>query len=91
MHSEDQALLKAYIFEWRKFFDQCSYLPKPFSKVEDTLNNQNSTNPVPKKHKNEDNDVRKVREGKSRVFFRNYIILVGIHFLNASSKFYSSC
>ena len=28
-HQEDQALLKAYIAEWRKFFTQCSYLPMP--------------------------------------------------------------
>ncbi len=41
-HSEDQALLKAYILEWRKFFDQCSYLPKPFSQVEVSLNNHSS-------------------------------------------------
>lgn len=59
-HSEDQALLKAYISEWRKFFDQCSYLPKPFNKVEDSLNALQSNATVPKKNKSDDNDVRKV-------------------------------
>jgi hypothetical protein len=60
-HSEDQALLKAYINEWGKFFDQCGYLPKPFSQVEITLNNQSANNAVNnKKHKNDDSDVRKV-------------------------------
>ena len=59
---EDQALLKAYITEWRKFFEQCSYLPKPFSQVEVALNNQSgsSQSMIPKKHKNDDSDVRKV-------------------------------
>ncbi|CAF1628264.1 unnamed protein product, partial [Didymodactylos carnosus] len=33
-HEEDSALLKAYIHEWTKFFEQCEYLPKPFIKVE---------------------------------------------------------
>ncbi len=59
-HSEDQALLKAYISEWRKFFDQCSYLPKPFNKVEDSLNSLPSNATVTKKLKSDDNDVRKV-------------------------------
>ncbi|XP_021958442.1 cullin-5 [Folsomia candida] len=59
-HSEDQALLKAYISEWRKFFDQCSYLPKPFNKVEDSLNALPNNSAVTKKHKSDDNDVRKL-------------------------------
>ncbi|GAB6032838.1 Cullin-5 [Chamberlinius hualienensis] len=33
-HYEEQALLKAYITEWRKFFAQCSYLPAPFGPLE---------------------------------------------------------
>ena len=57
-HSEDQALLKAYIGEWRTFFEQCAYLPKPFNQVEISLNN--NQNAPPKKHKNDDSDVRKV-------------------------------
>lgn len=36
-HQEDQALLKAYITEWRKFFTQCDYLPTPFRILENTL------------------------------------------------------
>ncbi|GIY07562.1 cullin-5 [Caerostris darwini] len=36
-HQEDQALLKAYLFEWRKFFEQCTYLPMPFYQVEGLL------------------------------------------------------
>ena len=34
---EDQALLKAYIAEWRKFFTQCNYLPMPFGQLETAL------------------------------------------------------
>ncbi|ODM87740.1 Cullin-5 [Orchesella cincta] len=59
-HSEDQALLKAYINEWRKFFDQCSYLPKPFIQVEVSLNNHQSNNSVGKKHRGDDSNVRKL-------------------------------
>ncbi|XP_054272027.1 cullin-5-like [Macrosteles quadrilineatus] len=36
-HQEDQALLKAYIAEWRKFFTQCNYLPTPFRQLETSL------------------------------------------------------
>ncbi|KAG1649294.1 Cullin-5 [Nymphon striatum] len=44
-HHEDQALLKAYITEWRKFFIQCCYLPMPFNQLESALSNKsNSTN-----------------------------------------------
>lgn len=34
---EEQALLKAYIVEWRRFFTQCNYLPTPFRQLELTL------------------------------------------------------
>jgi Cullin family len=34
---EEQALLKAYIIEWRKFFTQSSYLPLPFWQLETSL------------------------------------------------------
>uniref|UniRef100_T1IY43 Cullin-5 n=1 Tax=Strigamia maritima TaxID=126957 RepID=T1IY43_STRMM len=40
-HSEDQALLKAYIAEWRKFFAQCSYLPMPFGQLESSMAGKN--------------------------------------------------
>lgn len=33
-NEEDQALLKAYILAWSKFFNQCFYLSKPFAQVE---------------------------------------------------------
>lgn len=36
-HQEDQALLNAYIREWRKFFAQCGYLPMPFGQLETVL------------------------------------------------------
>ncbi|XP_017879253.1 cullin-5 isoform X2 [Ceratina calcarata] len=36
-HQEEQALLKAYIAEWRKFFAQCNYLPTPFRQLEISL------------------------------------------------------
>lgn len=34
---EEQALLKAYIVEWRKFFTQSGYLPLPFRQLETGL------------------------------------------------------
>lgn len=34
---EEQALLKAYIVEWRKFFTQSSFLPLPFWQLENSL------------------------------------------------------
>ncbi len=34
-------LLKAYIQEWSKFYEQCEYLPKPFIKIETTIINGN--------------------------------------------------
>ena len=42
-HQEDQALLKAYIAEWRKFFTQCSYLPMPFGQLETALQGKTTT------------------------------------------------
>lgn len=42
-HQEDQALLKAYISEWRKFFTQCNYLPTPFKQLEASLQGKSST------------------------------------------------
>ncbi|XP_017786087.1 PREDICTED: cullin-5 isoform X1 [Nicrophorus vespilloides] len=40
---EEQALLKAYIAEWRKFFTQCNYLPTPFRQLENTLLGKSGT------------------------------------------------
>ncbi|GIY54438.1 cullin-5, partial [Caerostris extrusa] len=37
VHKEDNALLKAYIAEWRKFFTQCTYLPLPFVELDKTV------------------------------------------------------
>ena len=36
-NEEDQALLKAYILAWSKFFNQCFYLSKPFAQAEKSL------------------------------------------------------
>ncbi|KAJ8984726.1 hypothetical protein NQ317_004990 [Molorchus minor] len=36
-HRQEEALLKAYIAEWRKFFTQCNYLPTPFRQLESSL------------------------------------------------------
>ncbi|GBN69350.1 hypothetical protein AVEN_99974-1, partial [Araneus ventricosus] len=57
-HQEDQALLKAYIVEWRKFFTQCNYLPMPFGQLEGAL--AGKTTATQKKGKNEESAVRKV-------------------------------
>ncbi|KAL7038687.1 hypothetical protein ACKWTF_009660 [Chironomus riparius] len=40
---EEQALLKAYIIEWRKFFTQSSYLPLPFRQLETSLQTKSSS------------------------------------------------
>lgn len=58
-HQEDQALLKAYIAEWRKFFTQCNYLPTPFRQLESSLAGKTTT--VAKKPPNDESIVRKVR------------------------------
>ncbi|XP_022241285.1 cullin-5-like isoform X2 [Limulus polyphemus] len=57
-HQEDQALLKAYIAEWRKFFTQCNYLPMPFGQLEATLSGKSAS--VNKKNPSEDSIVRKL-------------------------------
>jgi hypothetical protein len=46
---EEQALLKAYIIEWRKFFTQSSFLPLPFWQLETSLQvrSANSTQKFP--------------------------------------------
>lgn len=59
-HQEDQALLKAYIAEWRKFFTQCNYLPTPFRQLETYLAGKTSTS-VAQKRTQPDDIVRKVR------------------------------
>lgn len=65
---EEQALLKAYITEWGKFFTQCNYLPTPFRQLEHSINasmtktGPNSTNAHNKNNNNnnEDSLVRKL-------------------------------
>lgn len=57
-HQEDQALLKAYIAEWRKFFTQCNYLPMPFGQLELTLEGKNAS--IRTKAQNDESVVRKV-------------------------------
>lgn len=37
LQNEEQALLNAYIVEWRKFFTQSNYLPLPFRQLEPAL------------------------------------------------------
>ncbi|XP_024085328.1 cullin-5 isoform X1 [Cimex lectularius] len=58
-HQEDQALLKAYIAEWRKFFTQCDYLPTPFRQLETSLAGKTITY-VNKTPQNEESIVRKL-------------------------------
>lgn len=57
-NQEDSALLKAYIAEWRKFFTQCDYLPKPFMHLESSLQPKNTQQP--KKTQGEESIVRKL-------------------------------
>lgn len=58
-HQEEQALLKAYIAEWRKFFAQCSYLPMPFGQLETALQGKTTT-AVQKNKQSEESVVRKL-------------------------------
>lgn len=58
-HQEDQALLKAYITEWRKFFTQCNYLPTPFRQLENSLAGKAANSK--KGHPDKDSVVRKVK------------------------------
>ena len=58
-HQEEQALLKAYIVEWRKFFTQCSYLPMPFGQLETALQGK-TTASVSKKNQADESVVRKL-------------------------------
>jgi len=60
-HQEEQALLKAYIAEWRKFFTQCNYLPTPFRQLETYLAGKSSTG-TQKKNQPDDDIVRKVKD-----------------------------
>jgi cullin-5 len=70
-HHEDQALLKAYIAEWRKFFTQCDYLPTPFRQLESSL--AGKTVSVQKKAQNDESIVRKVRIiAINYVFYKSY-------------------
>ncbi|XP_008553140.1 cullin-5 isoform X1 [Microplitis demolitor] len=60
-HQEEQALLKAYIQEWRKFFTQCNYLPTPFRQLESSLAGKTSSGSgVQKKNQSEESLVRKM-------------------------------
>ncbi|XP_015515135.1 cullin-5 [Neodiprion pinetum] len=56
-HQEEQALLKAYITEWRKFFTQCNYLPTPFRQLETSLAGKTTTQ---KRNQAEESIVRKL-------------------------------
>ncbi|GJQ74661.1 hypothetical protein Trydic_g21514 [Trypoxylus dichotomus] len=65
-HREEQALLKAYIAEWRKFFTQCNYLPTPFRQLESSLQGKPATGTTNlqtgnnKKGQSEESIVRKL-------------------------------
>ncbi|OXU18518.1 hypothetical protein TSAR_014513 [Trichomalopsis sarcophagae] len=58
-HQEEQALLKAYIAEWQKFFTQCNYLPTPFRQLEASLRGKTSSS-MQKKNQPEESIVRKL-------------------------------
>lgn len=59
-HQEDQALLKAYIAAWRKFFIQCNYLPMPFVQLEVAITSKSSSTGSKKGGPNDESMVRKV-------------------------------
>lgn len=60
-HRQEEALLKAYISEWRKFFTQCSYLPTPFRQLEISLMGKitpcPSTGPSNSSKKNDESSI----------------------------------
>ncbi|KAK0162294.1 hypothetical protein PV327_008643 [Microctonus hyperodae] len=58
-HQEEQALLKAYITEWRKFFTQCNYLPTPFRQLESSLAGKTGLS-IQKRNQPEESLVRKM-------------------------------
>ncbi|KAG4069752.1 hypothetical protein HA402_003193 [Bradysia odoriphaga] len=74
---EEQALLKAYISEWRKFFTQSGYLPLPFRQLEACLGqnctlNYNFGSAAQKKTDQDESLVRKLMlESWNRSIFIN--------------------
>lgn len=42
-HRQEEALLKTYITEWRRFFTQCNYLPTPFKQLETALQGKSAS------------------------------------------------
>ncbi|GIY78425.1 hypothetical protein CDAR_272011 [Caerostris darwini] len=68
---EDQALLKAYTAEWRKFFTQCTYLPVPFSEIEISLGVKTAYN-VKKNTKQGEKDIRRMMLNSwNKIIFSN--------------------
>lgn len=66
-HREDQALLKAYIAEWGKFFTQCNFLPTPFRQLENSISNSSkvtssNTSSTQKKNNNNNTEHSLVRK-----------------------------
>lgn len=65
-HRQEEALLKAYIAEWRKFFTQCNFLPTPFRQLESSLQGKTASGSTSiqgncgKKGQGEESIVRKL-------------------------------
>lgn len=66
---EEQALLKAYVSEWQKFFEQSNFLHKPFSKLKlalhgkslsSTSSHNSSSSSSKKENNSEESIVRKL-------------------------------
>lgn len=55
-HQEENAVLRAYIAEWKKFFMQTEYLPKPFAYIFDAQGNHASMG-RPNKQKRHSSDI----------------------------------
>jgi hypothetical protein len=75
-NQEDQALLKAYISAWTKFFNQCYYLPKPFAQVEHALISKSGSGA--KKNSGEQGILTKVR--LQTLYFTNPFQTVRVNF-----------
>ncbi|XP_055843892.1 cullin-5 [Episyrphus balteatus] len=87
--SGEQALLKSYIIEWRKFFTQSSYLPLPFRQLEITLQGRslsstNNTSTINQKKANSDESV--VRKLMLDSWNKNIFIDIKDHLQESAMK-----
>uniref|UniRef100_A0A0N5AXF5 Cullin-5 n=1 Tax=Syphacia muris TaxID=451379 RepID=A0A0N5AXF5_9BILA len=70
-HHEENAMLRAYIDEWQKFFSQTEHLPKPFSFIYSSHSNHSSLS-RPNRNKNHSSEVTMIMLHEwNRIIFEN--------------------